>query len=665
MGLFGKSSTDKFIDNLTSSDHHGSASWGTDEIWKRLGMEKPSSQGAFRVGRGWYMNEVGHALTVAPTGAGKGTTVIIPNLLNSASMSAVVVDPKGENAAITGPYRRARNLRPLYFNPWGLLDLPHHGINPFVYLDPENPRLEDDIDLIAELLVPKEADAGSNGAHFENRSRALIQALLYYLAYCTPALLRTPSRLRELLRDDLETVFEEMSLSDGADGLLRQYGKEFGGLLKRSEREAGSIISTAQSATDIFKGRAMQRAFERDSGFRFEDMREDRYTLYLMIPADKLQSHYRLTRLIVGLAMQKCVQNPSGGKVAFFLDEFPALGYLEIAERAFSTFRGFGVQCWPFVQDLSQLKQIYGDKWQTFVANATFTQFFGVNDVWTAEQVSKMLGQQTITTGSIGSNNGSNGGSTSTNLSVTGRPLKTPDEVMRDDRMIVRIRGENPLLFDRLPYFEDDFFTGHYCHNPFGPAEQGAMTWKEANALCDQLDERREAGEDVKIKDAWFSLTPREEVGEKSASERTSAESSKKRSWPRWPFISALGLGGLVTVLATLSPEFSPSGKSLAERFLVFGLAFTILGQIVALPVAAVIRFRSRLKKVFGWPLFTAIGLTTAHFVYLIGGTIHANGGTWVLDHIGWGGIFLREIFIFGVIWAILIGVRRIINRKS
>jgi hypothetical protein len=74
---------------------------------------------------------------------------------------------------------------------------------------------------------------------------------------------------------------------------------------------------------------------------------------------------------------------------------------------------------------------------------------------------------------------------------------------------------------------------------------------------------------------------------------------------------------------------------------------------------------RQWIRGGLGWPLFTAIGLTAGHFVYLIGGTIYVNEGTWILDHIEWGGIFLREFIIFGVIWTILIGVRTIVDRKS
>src|SRR6059058_3203032 len=46
------------------------------------------------------LNGEGHLMTIAPTGAGKGTGCIIPALLRYPG-PVIVIDPKGENAAIT------------------------------------------------------------------------------------------------------------------------------------------------------------------------------------------------------------------------------------------------------------------------------------------------------------------------------------------------------------------------------------------------------------------------------------------------------------------------------------------------------------------------------------------------------------------------------------
>jgi type IV secretory pathway TraG/TraD family ATPase VirD4 len=54
----------------------------------------------------YYPGET-HLLTIAPPGAGKGTSIVIPNLLTYAG-STIITDPKGELFAITARHRREK-----------------------------------------------------------------------------------------------------------------------------------------------------------------------------------------------------------------------------------------------------------------------------------------------------------------------------------------------------------------------------------------------------------------------------------------------------------------------------------------------------------------------------------------------------------------------------
>ena len=63
-----------------------------------------------------------HLMTIAPTRSGKGTTQIVPNLLTYAG-SALVIDPKGENAAITAEQRYHMGQEIHIVDPWGITPL--------------------------------------------------------------------------------------------------------------------------------------------------------------------------------------------------------------------------------------------------------------------------------------------------------------------------------------------------------------------------------------------------------------------------------------------------------------------------------------------------------------------------------------------------------------
>ena len=151
------------------------------------------------------------------------------------------------------------------------------------------------------------------------------------------------------------------------------------------------------------------------------------------------------------------------------LDEFAALGKLQVVEDGISIMRGYGAQFFLFVQDLSQLKAVY-PRWQTFAANSGKV-FFGTADFETAKLISDSLGQFTqayLTTSN--SSGGQSGGSHSEAVAYTSRHLLTPDEVMRlpANQAIVLLAGDAPYNATRLNYLSDQVRFGKYADlNPF------------------------------------------------------------------------------------------------------------------------------------------------------------------------------------------------------
>ena len=143
----------------------------------------------------------------------------------------------------------------------------------------------------------------------------------------------------------------------------------------------------------------------------------------------------------------------------FLLDEFAALGRLEAVERAMGLMAGYGLQLWPILQDMSQLKALYGERANTFVANAGILQVFGVNDSETAQWLSRTMGKETI---SYRTRSGKVSEPMEHNLSehVTGRELMTPDEIMQmaSHLQLLRAQGKPPIIAEKLRYYADPEF---------------------------------------------------------------------------------------------------------------------------------------------------------------------------------------------------------------
>lgn len=121
---------------------------------------------------------------------------------------------------------------------------------------------------------------------------------------------------------------------------------------------------------------------------------------------------------------------------------------------------GYGVQLWPILQEVHQLRSIYGKRAGTFFSNAGVLQLFGVNDIETAELIARTIGKTDVryTTRSWGE------GKTSSSEHVSGRDLINADEIMRmpPEAMILLRQAERPAWVTKLRYYADLEFKGEF-----------------------------------------------------------------------------------------------------------------------------------------------------------------------------------------------------------
>src|SRR5512147_874574 len=116
-----------------------------------------------------------HLLTIAPTGAGKGRGVIIPNLLRFEG-SAIVIDPKGETWHVTARRRKEMGQEVRLLDPFGAVSRRTDSLNPFDLFDRPGALLDADSEMLASLL------AGDVGFHkepfWDNWGRSLMSGVI-------------------------------------------------------------------------------------------------------------------------------------------------------------------------------------------------------------------------------------------------------------------------------------------------------------------------------------------------------------------------------------------------------------------------------------------------------------------------------------------------------
>ena len=351
-----------------------------------------------------------HCLIVGANGSGKGTKILLPNLLRMhGSRSVVVVDPKGELAAVSAPFRR-RVGRTVILNPFGVLldrqgfaDMESTGFNPLLTIDPRARDFNVKASQLAEAMITTD----SKQPHFTNSARALLAAIIMYVvvkAFETRTL-PTMRAVRQLLCLASEPPNKFMPGDEGkgipklAQEMMRS---TIEGLRNKAaqftdwNREIQSVASTAKIQTECFDDPEIADDLAK-RGFDFRELKRQPTTCFLVVPPDMLERHGKWLRVALTAALQASMRHREAGEpgIMFMLDEFAALGHMQIVESVWSVVRGYGIQMMPILHDLSQLKSLYKERWETYIGNAGATAFFAPNDLTTADWLSKRLGETT------------------------------------------------------------------------------------------------------------------------------------------------------------------------------------------------------------------------------------------------------------------------------
>ncbi|WP_096873673.1 type IV secretory system conjugative DNA transfer family protein [Phaeobacter piscinae] len=457
-----------------TGDSHGSARFANRKELKKLERSKGQDDAGLLIGRNPHTGRLlrydgpAHLITLAPTRAGKGVGTVIPNLL-AAERSVLVIDPKGENARIAGEARRRFGTVHV-LDPFEVSGHPSACYNPLDRLTPHSLDLGEDAASLTEALV-MDPPGQVTEAHWNEEAKAILGGLIMFCVCHEDRDRRSLATVREYLTlppEKLRALLELMQDSDEAGGLIARAANRF---LGKADREAASVLSNAQRHTHFLDSPRIAKCLAR-SDFAFSDLRHRITSVFLVLPPNRMDAYSRWLRLLVSQALQDIArdaerpQNASEGRserltapALFLLDEFAALGRLEAVERAMGLMAGYGLQLWPILQDMSQLKDLYGERAGTFIANAGVQQVFGVNDFETAKWLSQMIGQETAGFQTDSFKPG-DGPSFSNNL--TGRDLLTPDEIMQlpPKRQLLRVQGQATAVAQKLRYYADPEFAG-------------------------------------------------------------------------------------------------------------------------------------------------------------------------------------------------------------
>lgn len=427
-------------------------------------------------GRLLCLDDNRHCLTVAGSRAGKGVSVILPNLARY-SGSVCVLDPKGENANLTAERRGKGRGVPaggmgqevFVIDPfeWAEEVPPEYraGFNPIADLDPRSKLFVDECYSLADALVM--ATAKDANDHWNSTARLVLRGFIAWVASASEGRrdLVEVRRLLHLPRDDFDDLIDAfIDAPDRANGVPAEMA---GALQGMGDDERGSVLSTVRQNILFLSSEPMADCLSDTT--RQPDLKAWKMggqSIYLVLPASLMGQHARFFRLFLNrlIAASETDDKPKVSGL-LLLDEMHVLGHMAQLETAAGLMAGYGLKIWSIWQDFTQAEAIFGERWQTFLGNASVFQSFGLNDMKTLQYVSDRLGPTSVLTSSapdyvsVGQKVRGNDGVT---RSLTSNPLLSPDEVAfhfsrQAGAQAVIYPGAPPIWMWRASWLDKDF----------------------------------------------------------------------------------------------------------------------------------------------------------------------------------------------------------------
>lgn len=418
-----------------------------------------------------------HTLCIGATRSGKSRTVVLQSIctLGLAEESMVISDPKGELYQYTYPFLERIGYEVVavdFRNP--LKSHQYNFLQPIIdAVDQGNlPRaIEATWDLTSSLVgetkgekIWRDGEASTIAAaimsvvydnrHGYNRQYQNMTNVYFFISNMCKTI--------EIGKDKILPIVEYMKTLDDDHPAK--------GLIAISEiapsRTRGSFFTAALTTLRLFTNPLIS-AMTSESDFNPKDLGSKKVALFMILPDEK-STYYPLASLLVSQIYEQLVSvaDARGGRlrkrVNFLLDEFGNFTIIPDFSNKLTVGGGRGIRFNLFLQSFSQLEEKYGKEVaRTIKGNCQTWIYLQTEDNETLEEISKKLGNYTVSTYSLSaSNQRYSTPSISQSINLTSRALLTPDEVgqiARPYSLVISSRASPCMMY--APDLSQMFFN--------------------------------------------------------------------------------------------------------------------------------------------------------------------------------------------------------------
>lgn len=421
-----------------------------------------------------------HSLILA--GSGSFKTVSATSTVLSWTGSAVVLDPAGELGPMLEEDRRRMGHDVFVLSPQTAATC---GFNALGYIDINSPMADTDVDDVVERICGYTPGRDETAKFFKERGKAMVKCLLTQILW-DPALPRQAKTLRTLRmfiskpENELRDVLKAIALDLNPPSLR---AKELAATLYDLVKETwDGMYANATGDTEWLSTAAYADLV---SGLSFEPaaIANGKTTVFVSLPLKTLEATPAIGRCIIGSLLNATYEADGAvvGRILFLLDEAARLGPMRALKIAFNAGRKYGITLQFIYQSIGQIEQQWGREGKhDLYEGVSFRSYAAINDIETADELAKTIGQYGVRLISEGTNTGlsvpqfslfgSRQRGQHYNYTEMGRFLIRPEELLHDlrtDAQVIVPQSRKPILAGRALYFRRPDFARRVEVNRF------------------------------------------------------------------------------------------------------------------------------------------------------------------------------------------------------
>lgn len=383
-----------------------------------------------------------HVLCTAPSGSGKSSILVLPNLLTLDNCSIFATDPSGELYEKSASSLRQRNYRVLVLQPGdasrSLSFNPLHraGANPT--------NLKKISQILVDVAYPETSPENN---YWTQGASAIIFLLLKILVAQPDPRYRNLANVRYLASSFFAAHQFE---SGGALGeLAAQYlddlsFADFKAMLAEDQKTFSGRLSSALTALDPFADPQLAAMTSTDN-IDLASFRKQKTAIFWITPTGFDTKFYRAIQTIFIAQLAEELLKNQGLDCFIFLDEFGNVGKLPACAELITTLRKFRVGIVAALQSVSQMNTVYGvHESQTILENFGTKVYFPGLPLAVTHDLEKILGKREIEEKSP-----------SGHRSRKTVPLKSSAELRTMTENIAIIGNHHPIALNSKAWYQD------------------------------------------------------------------------------------------------------------------------------------------------------------------------------------------------------------------